>query len=238
MVGAAHLATALLVTALIGFGLDLGDTLADGLGLSAGAGSGCADGVGAAVRWAALVPTCGAMCVLAGARLGQMPPMVGVGSVAYAIACGIELSPIATKLSTLVAAVATGWLANAHANVRGLPAPGVAALGIFILVPDGMAEVNSVSSIFTLSHTSARAALKLSATVMEAAVTIAAGLFAATLLLSPRDVDYVELLRGDEAGSRRHLGFGERLRAALAPGAARSRRHGAYKRSRPPVLYF
>lgn len=144
LVGTSHLATSLLITALLGFGIDVGDAVADGVGLRTQAGASpsgaCSHPVPPPAQWAALLPTSAALCVQMGATLRQAPWLVGVAYACIAASQGLRARPAARKLSTLVGALVAGWLANAHANATGKPALAAAAMGVRWRVARGVTQ--------------------------------------------------------------------------------------------------
>lgn len=265
LVGTSHLATSLLITALLGFGIDVGDAVADGVGLRTQAGASpsgaCSHPVPPPAQWAALLPTSAALCVQMGATLRQAPWLVGVAYACIAASQGLRARPAARKLSTLVGALVAGWLANAHANATGKPALAAAAMGVrwrvtrgvtqhasnclqsinlacaslqvMILIPDGLANLSGLGlggGLFGLYS-----AIQLMASVAQASVAIAAGLFVATLLLRPVGVKVVA--RGAARAPAQPRGWWRgALRHWVTQGRWRVR--GAYARSRAAVMYF
>ena len=239
--GASHLLVALMVTALIGVGLNLGDTVADAAHLHsvADAAASCTHGVN--IRWYLpifLVTSC-ALAVQCNAARQQLPAMVGIAMVTFAISVGLTLAhnSTLTSLSTLLAALVAGWLANMLANRTGRPAVGGAAIGVFTLVPDGMAELNGVTAaLMHRGEGGLLASLTLSASIVQTCVTIGAGIFIASLLVSPRELTHTH---GAEEPAPTGLG---RIRAAVLGLGRRSRapagRRRKYGRSRAMPLFF
>jgi uncharacterized membrane protein YjjP (DUF1212 family)/uncharacterized membrane protein YjjB (DUF3815 family) len=238
--GASHLLVAVMVTALIGVGLNLGDTIADAAHLHSVADTAsCTHGVN--IRWylpTFLVTSC-ALAVQCNAARQQLLPMVGISMVTFAISIGLTLvgNATLTSLSTLLAALAAGWLANVLANRTGRPAVGGAAIGVFTLVPDGMAELNGVTAaLMHRGEGGLLASLTLTASIVQTCVTIGAGIFIASLLVSPRELTHTH--GADEPAATglgriraAFLGFGRRNRAPVG----RRRRYG---RSRALPLFF
>lgn len=234
VVGASHLLTALTITAMIGFGFDLGDALADicRLRRPEDGGAACSSGVSPHLYLPIFVPSAAALCVQMNASAAQAPLLMCIALATLALTLYV---PGPAALNLVLAAIAAGWLANQYANRTGRPAVGGAAIGVFVLVPDGMAELNGIGAVMmNRAETSLSAGLTLTASILQSAVAIAAGVFLSTLLLAPRELSRVSAAHHrtpPPAGSRLM-----RLRTALEDGARR-RRH-AYARSRALPLFF
>ena len=124
------------MTALIGVGLDLGDTAADLMHLrtqDADAAATCKHGVAAAWYLPLYLPTAVALCVQANAHRSQWPHMVFIGMAALAVSVGLTLTRNATAaaMSNFAAARLVGLLANKYADRTGQLAVGGAAMGVF-----------------------------------------------------------------------------------------------------------
>jgi uncharacterized membrane protein YjjB (DUF3815 family) len=173
------------------------------------------------------------------ATLRQAVPMMLVANLAYALTF-LRMAGIAELLTTMLAAAAVGYASNAYANRSSKPAVGPAAIGVFVLVPDGMAALDGVTAVLfgraADKRDSTMAGLSLTAQVMQTSVAIAAGLFTASLLLTPRELSTVRRGKG-AAGAQQPTPLLARLRAALAA-PKRRRRGGSYARSRALPLFF
>ena len=240
VVGASHLLVALTITAMIGFGLDLGDALADVIHLQtpADGGTGCSAGISQTLYLPVFLPAALALCVQMNAAPSQVLHMTVIALATLAITLYL---PGSLLLNTLVAAGAAGYMANTYANRTGRPAVGGAAIGVFVLVPDGMSELNGVGAVMfdsTKGGSSMPLGLSLTASVLQSSVAIGAGLFVASLLLSPRELSHVSAARhhaqqaGGAGGSGGRMAW---LRRALNP---TRRRRAAYARSRALPLFF
>jgi hypothetical protein len=242
-VGASHLLVAVTITAMIGFGIDLGDALGSLLRLKTLPGGGSVCDAGIAQRWylPVFLPASVALCVQMNAARSQFPHMLFIALTTLAITLYV---PGALLLNTLVAAMACGYIANAYANRTGTPAVGGAAIGVFVLVPDGMAALNGVSAVMYRGGggsdssdgegggASLPVGLLLTVSVLQSCVAIGAGLFIASMLLSPRELSHVTALR--------HHGAAQAAPGAglLARRGLRRRQQAAYARSRALPLFF
>jgi uncharacterized membrane protein YjjP (DUF1212 family) len=250
LVGASHLLVAVIVSAMIGFGIDLGDALSDLLRLRTtlpGGADVCVAGIAPHWYLPVFAPAAAALCVQMAATRAQTPQMVCIALVTLAITLYVPAPPL---LSTLLAALACGYAANAHANRSGAPAVGGAAIGVFVLVPDGMAALNGISAVMYRGGgtsdgegggASMPVGLTLSVSVLQSAVAIGAGLFIASLLLAPRELSHVT------TPAARHRSGGGSGAAAVVSGAGplarlrrrrREQRAAHYARTRALPLFF
>lgn len=149
LVGTSHLFTGLVVTAMTGFGLDVGDALATGFGLARSEDADECDRPIAFKWWPLLfVPAGLAFAMQINAPRAQLPHIVFVACSTFAVSWGLSHAPALNPLNTFITAVATGLLANGWSNLTGRPAMAAAAVGVFVLVPDGIAELDSGRYIF------------------------------------------------------------------------------------------
>ena len=130
-------------------------------------------------------------------------------------------------------------LANVLANRTGRPAVGGAAIGVFTLVPDGMAELNGVTAaLMHRGEGGLLASLTLTASIVQTCVTIGAGIFIASMLVSPRELTHTH---GAEEPAAAGGALG-RVKAALLGLGRRNRgpagRRRKYGRSRAMPLFF
>ena len=241
--GASHLLVAVMVTALIGVGLNLGDTIADAARLHSASDAAAACSHGVSLKWylPIFLVTSGALAVQCNAARQQLAAMVGIAMVTFAISVGLTLVHDATltSLSTLLAALVAGWLANVLANRTGKPAVGGAAIGVFTLVPDGMAELNGITAaLMHRGEGGLLASLTLTASIVQTCVTIGAGIFIASMLVSPRELTHTH---GAEEPAAAGGALG-RVKAALLGLGRRNRgpagRRRKYGRSRAMPLFF
>ena len=248
--GAAHLLVAVTVTSLIGVGIELGDTVADAIHLPAAHTAAAANATdnsvspscshGVSLRWyfPVFLLTSVSLGVQCNAARQQLPAMVTIAMATFAISVGAPLvhNATLTSLSTLLAALAAGFLANTYANKTGKPAVGGAAIGVFVLVPDGMSELNSITAVLTqqgkATGSHLMASLTLTASIVQTCVTIGGGVFIASLLVSPKELMHTH--EGTPEGGRLH----RMLAACCGRGRLGGKRMRKYGRSRALPLFF
>lgn len=88
------------------------------------------------------------MALLVNAPKAQLPHITFVACATYAASWGLSYKPSLAPLNTFISAIATGILANGWSNHTGRPAMAAATVGVFVLVPDGIAELDGVKMIF------------------------------------------------------------------------------------------
>ena len=195
MTGTAHLFTGVIVTALMGLGLDVGNAVADAVlpPLSAQAGGAAAGASGGrpVSSWLYLpifVPTTLAFSVLLNSSRSQLAPMTAVACGAFCCSWMLSLMPsLSPALVTFLSAKFTGALGNVYCNLTGRPAMPVTASGVFILVP-GSVALRSLGGVYSDSQLVPDDGAQLTARVLATTVSIGAGVFMSSLLVVPRTV--------------------------------------------------
>jgi uncharacterized membrane protein YjjB (DUF3815 family) len=210
--GTSHLFVGIVTTAMMGFGLDVGSALADMAGVPPAssqsrdaAGGACARAVSPWFYLPLFLPTTLAFSLLLNARRAQLGPMTALACLAFVASYVFSLAPRTASLASFLAAVAVGVCGNAYANATGRPAMPSTCSGIFILVPGAMA-LRSISTLFGGGESNAESnsvGLALTSRVLTVAVSIGAGVFMASLLVTPREIVHVrkKALRADAAAA-------------------------------------
>lgn len=195
----------------MGFGLDVGESLAAGLaGVSTSSDQTAAAGAcGRHVRKAYLLliflPVTISFSVLLNARRTQLLSMTGLACLAFVLSSLLNLSQRLSPLSPFIAALAVGVVGNMLSNATGRPAIAATSSGVFILVP-GCAALRSATHALS-SAESTSTGLALTGKVLTVAVSIGAGLFVASLCVPHREVLLL----------KRQKGKGGYYRTRLAP---------------------
>jgi uncharacterized membrane protein YjjB (DUF3815 family) len=225
--GTSHLFVGIVTTAMMGFGLDVGSALADMAGLppvhaQTGAGGSCGRGVSAGWFLPLFLPTTLAFSALLNAHRSQLGPMTALACLAFVASYLFSLAPRTASLASFLAAALVGAAGNGYANATGRPAMPGTCSGIFILVPGALA-LRSISSLVSAESNGAESngessgsvGLGLTSRVLTVAVSIGAGVFMASLLVTPREIVHVrkKALRADAAAAAAPA-------AAVAPAAA------------------
>ena len=208
MTGTSHLFTGIIVTALMGFGLDVGNAAAQLLTVPAPsvqdptvAGSSCSAShmLPLWARVLLFVPVELAFSMLLNARPQQLLPITCLAGVSFLTSTGLDASNHSqlVRLDSFLAAALVSLLGNVYANLTGKPAMALTASAVFILVPGCMA-LRGVSDVF---NGASSVGLSLAGRVLNVAVSIGAGIFLANLCVVPREVTYVtaKALKGPQA---------------------------------------
>jgi uncharacterized membrane protein YjjP (DUF1212 family) len=206
MTGTSHLFIGIITTALMGFGLDVGNAAADIMSVPApslqdvGApGSACRAPLPLWSRILMFVPLELAFALLLNARPAQLLPITGLAAVSFLASTGLDASTKLIKLDSFLAAALVSCLGNMYANLTGRPAMALTASAVFILVPGCMA-LRGVTAIFDGASS---VGLALTGRVLNVAVSIGAGIFLANLCVVPKEVTHVtqKALKAGPAGA-------------------------------------
>ena len=194
MTGTSHLFIGIITTALMGFGLDVGNAAADILAVPAPSlqdvgvpGSACRAPLPLWSRILMFVPLELAFALLLNARPAQLLPITGLAAVSFLASTGLDASTKLIKLDSFLAAALVSCLGNMYANLTGRPAMALTASAVFILVPGCMA-LRGVTAIFDGASS---VGLALTGRVLNVAVSIGAGIFLANLCVVPKEVTHV-----------------------------------------------
>ena len=194
MTGTSHLFLGIITTALMGFGLDVGNAAADLMTVPApslqdvGApGSACKAPLPLWSRILLFVPLELAFALLLNARPAQLLPITGLAAVSFLASTGLDASSKLIRLDSFLAAALVSCLGNMYANLTGRPAMALTASAVFILVPGCMA-LRGVTAIFDGASS---VGLALTGRVLNVAVSIGAGIFLANLCVVPKEVTHV-----------------------------------------------
>ena len=195
--GTTHLFVGIVITALMGFGMDVGKALGDlfsftplasqNLSCDTLNGTICtACDIHLSNFWILLFfpLTAIAFSVLLNALPRQLPMMTALSCVAFSLSYALSYSKSMSPMSGFVAAAIVGFLGNVYGNLSGKSAVPATASGIFVLLPGCMA-LRSILDMFTGATT---AGLGLTSQVLTASTQIAAGLFFASLVVIPREI--------------------------------------------------
>jgi uncharacterized membrane protein YjjB (DUF3815 family) len=202
--GTSHLFVGIVTTAMMGAGLDLGSTIADAMGVpppsdqSTDAGA-CSHAISPWFYLPLFLPTTLSFSLLLNAHRRQLGPMTALACLAFFTSYALSLVPRAAQLASFLAAAAVGAAGNAYANATGRPAMPATCSGIFLLVPGAMA-LRSVAQFLGADEA---VGLALTSRVLTAAVSIGAGVFMSSLLVTPKEVTHVraKAARADAAAA-------------------------------------
>ncbi len=216
--GTSHLFVGIVTTAMMGFGLDVGSALADALGVPAASdqAAACAHAIPQGFYLPLFVPTTLSFSLLLNADRTQLGPMTALACLAFCVAWACASNARTEQLASFLAAAVVGVAGNAYANATGRPAMAGTCSGIFILVPGAMA-LRSISQL--VGNAAGGVGLALTSRVLTVAVSIGAGVFMASLLVTPREIVHV---RAKAARAEA---------AAAAGGAAGAAARGGYHRT-------
>ena len=189
--GTARLFTGIVITAMTGFGLDVGSTLAEILGLRGRsdqtASGACEYPVSPVFYLLVFLPMTLSFSVLINAHVSQMPSMTVIAALAFATNFFLSLSPTLKHLNSFLSAIVVGCAGNLYADMSGKPALMGTTSGVFMLVPGAMA----LRSVRAILGDDVAVGLQLTAEVMIVAISIGAGLFMSSLIVVPKEVFHV-----------------------------------------------
>ncbi len=241
--GAAHLFAAVTVTALLGFGLDIGHAIADVSWRCDAPPNDQTCALAVSPRWwyACFPPTALALSVLLNAPPRRLPHTVAVATATYGFSLALTNNAAMDRMNTFLSAALAGALSNAWANARGKPAMASATAAVFVLVPDSMAALDSVHSLFG-GGGDVVVGVNLTAAVLRACVAIGAGLFCGSLLVPPRELSATAVARVAKGGrgSRVVAWLTRRRRVPGRSGREQQQPRGeaTYRRARTTPLLF
>ena len=218
LAGTAHLAAGMVTTGIMGFGLNVGTSLAQALGAapsdqSLGAGGACTRSVpspfGATSAWGGVfwLPfyflIALSISVLLSARRSQLPSMATVAVMAILLSTKLPATAVG-DLSTFVSAFVVGVVGNALSNASGLPGAPAVSIGVFLMTPGGPA-LQSATGGMGENGSGADAGTALTGKVLSVAISIAAGLFMADLAVPHRETVLIRHLKNGKSYQRSTL---------------------------------
>ncbi|KNC99286.1 uncharacterized protein SPPG_05540 [Spizellomyces punctatus DAOM BR117] len=177
--GTTRLAYGLTMTGLIGYGLDLGSTLATRVlhipkVPEEGSGT-CADPVTPLWQLVLFLPTSLALSMSINAHLLQLPFMTFISAIGYAVYYLAD-QLVAVNLSSAIGAFAVGVASNVYARWTGIPAIVGDLGGLNMLFPGGLA-VRGITKV--IEGVNIAEGLGLITTVMIVGLSLGVGLFMA-----------------------------------------------------------
>ncbi|KAJ3022500.1 hypothetical protein HKX48_006042 [Thoreauomyces humboldtii] len=182
--GVARLAFGVVMTGLIGYGLDLGATLAAGVWdipkVPANQPDVCPTALGPYVQLALFLPTSLALSMSISAHPLQLPGMTVISAIGWA-AYNAAAKSFSENLAVAIASFAVGVSSNVHAKWSGSPAIVNDLGGLSTLFPGGLA-VRGIMKMIEGSENVVDG-LGLSAGVLSVGLSLGLGLFMASVVI-------------------------------------------------------
>ena len=174
------------VSGFIGFGLNMGASLAETVlvshGVTANMSLSCKSPISEWWNFVSVPATTLAFSFLLNAHYKQLPPMLAVAVIAFLTSYYTATWGVAG--SSVISAFLVGFSSNVYARWSGDPAIISALSGLLVLVPGSMA----VRGFTAVLGSDVAGGLTVVMNVFVAALSLGIGLFLATLMLPPREI--------------------------------------------------
>lgn len=196
--GSVRMFYAIIYSLFLGFGITLGAALYGWVDKNATDAATCSEGHSLDDKWRILFVPLFSLCLglINQARFSQLPVMILISSIAYigTFFAGKHFSNI-TEFTASIGAFIIGILGNLYSRIGKGMAVSAMLPAIFVQVPSGIASkstllaglttANKITNATSSTDASDLSSLSFGATMVEVAIGISVGLFAAALVVYP-----------------------------------------------------